>query len=189
MPPRSLRARVRHAAAHLAAFPAFVFLVWVVASSGGCAGRQDVAQPRPDYLAPLVLPKVGPVPYEHASLYGQPVIVNFFATWCFPCLGQLPFLAELQQAHAQDGLRVVAVGMDLEGAKVLRPFAEQFGMPYPILVASERLHRGETPYGLMRELPSTVILGRDGQVIAAWAGIAEADEVREAVARALRSRR
>src|SRR6185436_13396912 len=74
-------------------------------------------------LRSLELRAVGPAPYRHHDLYGRVVLVSFFATWCFPCLAEIPTLKRLQTTYAPKGLSVVAVGLDLEGALVLEPFA------------------------------------------------------------------
>src|SRR5580692_2189334 len=70
----------------------------------------------------------------HLSAYsGQVVLVNFFATWCFFCLGDIPRLEQLQELRAKDGLQVVGVGLDREGLLVLEPFREYYHLTYPIL--------------------------------------------------------
>ena len=65
------------------------------------------------YLRALALPSVGPTPLEWNRLPGRVVMVSFFATWCFPCLAELPTLVALQKEHGPQGFQVVAVGMDL----------------------------------------------------------------------------
>lgn len=161
--------------------------LWVVvASAGGCAHSPEAGELRPDYVGALRLPAVGPQEYAPDSLYDHPVVATFFATWCFPCLGQLPVFSELAHDYASQGLKVVAVGMDLEGAKVLGPFAYQSEFPFPVLVANEPLRKGETPFGAVTVLPSTVILSRTGEVVAAWPGLAEPKDIRAAVEKALK---
>lgn len=152
----------------------------------GCVHGRGGAGSAPDYRAPLAeLRPANGSRFQPASLYEGPVLATFFATWCFPCLGQLPYFAELQHEYGDRGLRVVAVGMDLEGHKVLDPFAAQFGWPFPVLVGSDALRSGQTPFGPVKQLPSTVILARDGSVVAAWPGVADAKDVRAAVETAL----
>ncbi len=52
------------------------------------------------------------------ALAGRPVLVNLWATWCAPCVTEMPLLEDL----AQDGLRVVTVSQDLTGAEAVAPF-------------------------------------------------------------------
>lgn len=139
------------------------------------------------HMNALVLPRArGEGWFRPDELRGRTVLVNFFATWCFPCLGALPTLVELQRRYGDEGLTVVAVGMDLEGELVLEPFAREYELPFPLLVADERIRTGQTPFGRISVLPTTFLLGRDGRVIAAFEGLATSRSLDAAVAGALR---
>jgi thiol-disulfide isomerase/thioredoxin len=112
-------------------------------------------------------------------------LVNFFATWCFPCLGQLPMLGELQKELGSSGLQVVGIGMDLEGERVLDPFARMEPERFPLLIADEAIQNGETPFGRIPLLPSTFLLDRKGRIVRAWPGLPNAAELKRAVEGAL----
>jgi thiol-disulfide isomerase/thioredoxin len=116
------------------------------------------------------------------------VLVNFFATWCFPCLGLLPVLEQLQSRYGARGLLVLAVGMDLEGAEVLEPFARQYQLSFPVLVPDQRMRQGETPFGAIASLPRTVLFGKDGQLIAALAGVPVPADLEQLIARSVDQR-
>lgn len=95
-----------------------------------------------------------------ADLDGQVVVVNFWASWCGPCRRELPRLDALHTELARKGGRVVAISVDLERPNVER-FRDKLGLSLPIV------HDG--PEGIadaisLRQLPFTVVLGRDGQV-------------------------
>jgi thiol-disulfide isomerase/thioredoxin len=153
----------------------------ILLSPIGCAHSRPAVQPTRDYPAELALPSVGPVPFNPSELRGHPLIVVFFATWCMPCLGQLQYLSAIHREYAPRGLRVVAVGMDLDGRKVLQPFAVQSGLPYPILLADPSFLRGETAFGAIRELPAVLMLDAEGKPVAAWTGFARPEALREKV--------
>ena len=152
----------------------------------GC--RRGLRDAPPDLRNYLPRESVGPVPYDRRALEGQATLITFFATWCFPCLGQLGLVAELQETYGPEGLRAVAVGMDLEGKRVLAPFAQTYATTFPVVVADDALRAGQTPFGRVQTLPSTVILDRQGRVVVAWPGLANVDEVKEQVERALKTR-
>ncbi len=95
-----------------------------------------------------------------ADLEGQVVVINFWASWCAPCRRELPQLDALHSEVARKGGRVLAISVDLERANVDR-FRKRLGLTLPMV------HDG--PEGLaaalgLRELPFTLVLGRDGDV-------------------------
>jgi thiol-disulfide isomerase/thioredoxin len=147
---------------------------------GGCT-HAPPARALPDYRAELGLPAVGPVRFDPGDLTRHPAIIVFFATWCMPCLGQLQFLSAIQREYGVRGLRVVAVGMDIDGKKVLEPFAVHSALPYPILVADPSLLRGESAFGPIRELPAVLMVDARGKPVAAWTGFAQPAALREKV--------
>ena len=62
------------------------------------------------------------------------VLLNFWATWCIPCRVEIPDLVRLQQELGGQGLQIVGVSTDEEGFEVVRPFAEEMGINYPLVV-------------------------------------------------------
>lgn len=92
-------------------------------------------------------------------LGGPPLVVNFWATWCAPCVAEMP---DLQRLHeAADG-RVLLVGVNTQDSPVnARPFAEELGISYP-LVTDPRgdYYRATGSFGM----PTTLFVTPDGQV-------------------------
>ena len=114
---------------------------------------------------------------------GKVVVLDLWATWCPPCRLEIPFLIELFEEHKDAGLVVVGIGLDDGGEKVLRPFVEQNGITYPILVGNRDV--GQT-YKL-QGIPTTFILDREGRIAAKHLGFqpSYADVMREQVSRLL----
>ena len=158
----------------------------------GCAGPSTSGPPvgHPDaspYLSELErLPVLGGGWIDRSQLAGKVVLVQFLATWCFPCFATAPRLQELYDRYQQKGLAVVVVGMDLEGPQVLRPFADQLGLRYPVLVADDAVRSGQTAFGKVGLLPTTLIVGRDGKVLSLYAGVAEQGTLEPLIEDALR---
>ena len=158
----------------------------------GCAGPSTSAQPvgHPDaspYLSELErLPVLGGGRIDRSKLSGKVVVVQFLASWCFPCFATAPRLQELFDRYEPQGLAVVAVGMDIEGSQVLRPFAEQLGLRFPVVVADDAVRAGQTTFGKVSLLPTTLIIGRDGKVITLYAGVAEQGSLEPLIVDALR---
>lgn len=120
--------------------------------------------------------------------FGKVVMVSFLATWCFPCVADLPVMQKLQEEYGEKGYVTIGVGMDLEGPKVLRPFAEQYSLPYPLVWASDEIRNGETVFGRVHELPTRYLFGRDGTLVLAFSGVAEPKELMAAVAKVVESK-
>ncbi|MDY7231481.1 TlpA family protein disulfide reductase [Hyalangium rubrum] len=161
-------------------------LAWaLVLGLAACRTTKAVEAPGEGFLGALELPGVGPVRYSPAELSGQVVLVTFFATWCFPCVAEIPTLQALQRDYGPRGFRVVAVGMDLDGKRVLAPFAEHYELNYPVLLASESIIAGQSAFGPIRSMPMAVILDRQGRAVSAWQGVASHEDVAKEVEKAL----
>ena len=68
-----------------------------------------------------------------SDLRGQPVVLNFWATWCAPCRQEIPQFVDAFDRFRDQGLVVVGVNMQ-EGKSIVRPYAEDFGMEFPIVI-------------------------------------------------------
>ena len=108
---------------------------------------------------------VGRVPLSAWPPRNELVLVTFITTWCFPCLAELPVLQTLHEKYASKGLRVVLVGIDREGRRVLEPLAAQYNFPFPLVVADQELASGQSLWGNVGPLPTRVLFGRDGEVL------------------------
>ncbi len=113
-------------------------------------------------------------PVRLADFKGRVVVLNFWATWCAPCVREMPSLDRLQAALEDRDLAVLAVSIDRGGAKVIRPFAKRLGL--------ERLGLYHDPKGALFKafgvtgLPTTFLIDRRGQIVGAYPGAAEWDE-------------
>ncbi|WP_293968803.1 TlpA disulfide reductase family protein [Sphingomonas sp.] len=157
-----------------------------VVATGGC-NRQEPAAPQataPAEVAPAAAPepsvavnmdhkgKSAPkAPFEDlaadnaektiADFKGKPVLVNLWATWCVPCVKELPTLAKLG-AEAPGGLQVVAVSQDMQGAKVVLPFLKDKGIaihPYHDRDNALMLALGEA------SLPVSILFDAEGKEV------------------------
>jgi thiol-disulfide isomerase/thioredoxin len=164
------------------------YLIWgscgvaLLLALSGCA--HVPAGPPPDYDGTLMgLEAAGEL--APAELKGRVILVQFFATWCFPCLGAFPELIHVEKAYADRGLTVVAVGMDLEGALVLGPFAEREQPPFPVLIADDVIRSGQSAFGKIPEVPVSYLVGRDGKLLAAWPGLVGSKRLESGIEEAL----
>ncbi len=120
--------------------------------------RVAVGQPAPSYAA---------ITLEGDSialrdLKGRVVLLNLWATWCFPCRQEIPELQALHERLAPRGLEVVGVSVDARGAQEpIREFADEFGVTYPIWHDPDsRIINTFLAYGV----PTTYLIDRDGMI-------------------------
>ncbi len=113
-------------------------------------------------------------PVRLADFRGRVLLLNFWATWCAPCIREMPSLDRLQAALEDRDLAVLAVSIDRGGAKVIRPFAKRLGLEHLGLYLDARgaLFKAFGVTGL----PTTFLIDRRGQVVGAYPGAAEWDE-------------
>jgi thiol-disulfide isomerase/thioredoxin len=104
------------------------------------------------------------------DLRGKVILVNFWATWCGPCRAEIPDLIQLQARYPEQ-LQVIGVSADEGPVQVVEDFATQFGINYPIVMASPEL-RAAFP-GVMA-LPTSFMVDTDGRVVRTHVGLINA---------------
>ncbi len=119
----------------------------------------------PDTAPPLRLPDTAGQALDLASLRGQTVVVNFWATWCGPCRAELPMLAAWARNHPD--IVVLGVAADRDPAVVQR-LLPSLELPYRNLLDPDG--RAQRAWGVTT-LPTTVVVGPDGAVRGAHTGI------------------
>lgn len=120
-----------------------------------------------------------------ASLKGKVVLVNFWATWCDPCRGEIPDLIAIQKKYASQGFTILGVAMDVEGKKVVQPFVENTAfkvgdteekMSYPILIGNEDLAE---KFGGLIGMPTSVLISKNGKIVKRYIGAIDSGGLQE----------
>ena len=113
------------------------------------------------------LPALGEGRSSLTALRGRYVLLNFWATWCPPCVREMPSLERLARMLPGDRFGVLAVALDAEGGDKVRPFVARLGLTFPIALDPEG--RVGDAYGA-RDLPTTFLIDPQGRVVAAGKG-------------------
>jgi thiol-disulfide isomerase/thioredoxin len=117
-------------------------------------------------------------PYTFGPEDNQVTLVVFWATWCQPCLEEIPDLVQLQTKYGKQGFRVVGINIDdPEGSQAI-PIAQQLGVNYPMLIGDQET---EAAFGGLRALPTSFLIGRDGRVKRKLEGLHSAEKVERMV--------
>lgn len=97
---------------------------------------------------------------------GKPVILNFWATWCTPCLLEMPWLEALSRKYAGSGLSVLGLSVDIElnsaTPQKIAATTKRLGASYPIVISDKSIH---PLYGPIHLLPETFYINREGVIV------------------------
>lgn len=111
---------------------------------------------------------------------GKPVLVDFWATWCAPCVQAMPELQKLHQKHAAKGFSVVGISIDEEHDKA-RQFTQKKKLGYPVYLDATETPAWSTFH--VRSIPAVFLVDAQGRIVQQWLGKVNMKEVEQAVAR------
>lgn len=147
-------------------------------STGGHPGAVD--SPAPQFS----LQDLDGKPLALANYHGKVVLLNFWATWCTPCRGEIPQFVDFQNTLGPQGLQLIGISMD-DDAKPVHEFYQQFKMNYPVAIGNANLAES---YGGVLGLPVTFLIGRDGRIAAKYVGAADTATLQQKIQSLLQSK-
>lgn len=118
------------------------------------------------------------------ALRGKVVLLNFWATWCAPCLEEMPQFKGWQERFGPKGFEVIAVSMD-DTQEPVRVFAGRLKPGFPVVMGDEKLGN---LYGGILGLPMTYLIGRDGRIEGRLAGATDMDALEARIQTLLQAR-
>lgn len=110
--------------------------------------------------------------YRLADFRGQPLIVNFWATWCPPCRAEMPSMQRAWEQLEPEGIGVIAINVG-EDAQAVQDFVEQVPVSFPLPMDPDSSVTQRWP---LRGLPTTFVVSPDGQLVYKATGEREWDD-------------
>jgi thiol-disulfide isomerase/thioredoxin len=95
-----------------------------------------------------------------ADYKGRWVVVNYWATWCVPCIEEIPEIADFQRAHPD--VVVLGIAIDAEDVAKTKVFAKKVGLTYPLVISDDSVER---QFPRVKGLPTTRIYDPSGKVV------------------------
>jgi peroxiredoxin len=141
-----------------------------------------LGKPAPDFT----LHDLAGRPVSLADYRGKAVLINFWATWCTPCLVEMPWFIALQNKYASQGFTILGIDdKDYpEDLSKVPSFARKMNLNYPVLYGTAKIY---TAYGCCDYLPMSYYVDRAGTVRIATVGLGERDTVESYIRRLLQS--
>ncbi len=101
---------------------------------------------------------------------GKVVILDFWATWCPPCVKEIPHFIELYQQYKDQGFAIIGISVDSGGVSVVKSFARKYQVNYPILMTDGRVDKA---YGGIPSIPTTFVIDSAGNIRQKYIGYRE----------------
>ena len=115
---------------------------------------------------------------------GKVVLLNFWATWCGPCKLEIPWFISFQQQYKDQNFEVLGVSFDDDGWDMVKPYIAEHKINYRIMLGNDNLDKA---YGGIESLPTTFIIGRDGNVASKHVGLVSKATYQEEIVRLLKA--
>ena len=148
----------------------------------------------PEVFIPAPVPRVAPV-FNLKTPTGETItldsfknkilLIDFWATWCVPCVKAMPEMQKLQEKYSSPSFTVLGISIDEEGAQKVVPFLKKSKVKftYPIVLDNANSVKTWEQWGI-KSVP-TVVLVKEGQIMYQWSGKINSREIEETVRKEL----
>jgi peroxiredoxin len=123
-------------------------------------------------------------PVRLSDFRGKVVLLDFWATWCGPCKVEIPWFIDIQRKNKDRGFEVLGVAMDDEGWEVVKPFINEIGVNYRVVIGNDITAQ---MYGGVDALPMTFLIDRTGKIAVVHVGLTAKKEFEDGVEELLKA--
>jgi thiol-disulfide isomerase/thioredoxin len=138
--------------------PRFFTLLLAAAALAAFTHAQEVPRPAPAWT----LKDLDGNAVSSEQFKGRVVVVDFWATWCGPCVAEIPGYVELQKKYGKDGLAIIGISLDRVSPAKVKAFAEKHGMNYTVVIGGQDT---TDAFGGFEAIPTTFLIDRQGRIV------------------------
>jgi peroxiredoxin len=102
-----------------------------------------------------------------SDFQGKVVVLDFWATWCPPCVKEIPHFIELYEQYKDKGFAMVGISLDPGGISVVKSFAQKYRINYPILMTDGQVQKA---YGGIPSIPTAFVIDSAGNIRQKYVG-------------------
>ncbi len=106
-------------------------------------------------------------PIDIRDYQGKVVLVTFWATWCGPCMQEVPSLINLNKQYGPQGFNIIGVSMDQGGSGIVKKVIRKTGINYPVVMGNAKLSRD---FGGIFGIPTAFLVDRSGTILKRYTG-------------------
>lgn len=148
----------------LSAIPCSIVLLWTLLFGAVMAGPATAAPRMPEFILKSV---VDGQDIDSRSFAGKVLLITFFATWCPPCIEEIPTLIELQKAYAENGFSIVGLSVDQGGPEEVAQLVSKHKINYPVMLADNETMEN---FGGVYGIPVSFLVNGEGNVVKKYPG-------------------
>lgn len=154
-----------------------VALIALLSGIGVRMFTESMAQTSSQTILPeFSLPDVSGKPHNIKEWHGKVLVINFWATWCPPCLKEMPEFAAMHSEYSAKGLQFIGIALD--DSEPVKEFIEKMNINYPILIGQDQGTKLAHDLGnVVDTVPFTLIVNKKGQLIKAHMGELHREEL------------
>ncbi len=105
---------------------------------------------------------------QSAEIKGKVAVVEFWATWCAPCIQEIPNFNKIHETYSGKGVQMLAITTMSGDLEDIKPKVAEFGMKYPVLVGDDQIEEG---FGGLLGFPTTFVVSQDWKIYKKYVGM------------------